>query len=833
MRGRDRIRASEPGDLRSRSTLKLGVWSALLSVVALATWVATASASSAAPAAAPPARAEEKAPAASIPVPEVAGQADEVARLLREFDALLAPSPATEAAERRLPEIVARIDAQTGETSQALDAGAGGTTLQTLTAQWQTARTELIGYVNALTRRATVTEEAIARLTSLRATWTKTRADAWGSRAPSQVIGRIDGVLASIAAYQAQLHERRGAVLVLQDRVAQQVAQSELMLGRIAAVQQAAASRLLQRDSVPLWHAEERRRLVTDLPDRVRDAVAADLVQLHQLVREQGWKMPVQGALFAVLLVLVTAARRTARAWTSQGEVAPATAVVFEHPVSAALLLTVLSSVWLYAPPLPRSAVALLEILALVPALTIMRLLVDRRLVPALYLLGVFFLADIIRHLGAIVPALEQQLFILEMLAAVIVVSWWAWSWWRTRDASGSTRAAAGAAAMGLVFTAALIAGISGHMRLAVLLGAGMLGSGYLAMVLYASVRVGDGLVDLVLRVPPLRYLSMVRRQRPLIERRMHVLLRWVALGGWVVLALRYFGLWSTAVNATQSALSATLKRGSVSVSLGDVLVFALTVGAAFGLSALIRFVLSEEVYPRRSLGRGLPDAISGVLHYALLLLGFLLALAALGADLTKITILAGALGVGIGFGLQNVVNNFVSGAIVLFERKINVGDAIQIGDVTGQVQQVGMRACTVRTGEGAEVIVPNAMLTSERVVNWTLSDRVRRIDVAMGVAYGTRPEKVLEILLSVARAHPQVLADPAPVALLRRFGESALQFEMRAWTDHFDVWGQTQSELFIAVYAALLAAGVEIPIPQHEIHLRAGSTAAAGDGRS
>src|SRR6185295_11023254 len=235
-----------------------------------------------------------------------------------------------------------------------------------------------------------------------------------------------------------------------------------------------------------------------------------------------------------------------------------------------------------------------------------------------------------------------------------------------------------------------------------------------------------------------------------------------------------------------------------------DLLVFALTVGAAFTVSRFLRFLLAEEVFPRLSLGRGLPQALSGVMHYALLLIGFLLALAVLGVDLTKITILAGAFGVGIGFGLQNVVNNFVSGAIILFERRINVGDAVRISDVEGQVQQMGMRACVVRTWEGAEAIVPNASLTTEKVVNWTLSDRRRRVDVAVGVAYGTPPEKALEVLLAVARAHSRVLEYPEPVALFRGFGDSALQVELRCWTDRFEQWVQTQSELAVAVYGAL-----------------------------
>src|SRR5262249_29810486 len=235
----------------------------------------------------------------------------------------------------------------------------------------------------------------------------------------------------------------------------------------------------------------------------------------------------------------------------------------------------------------------------------------------------------------------------------------------------------------------------------------------------------------------------------------------------------------------------------------------------------LIRFVLKEDVYPRLLLGRGLTDAVSSLLHYAILVVGFLLALAALGVDLTKVTILAGAFGVGIGFGLQAVVNNFVSGLLVLFERRIEVGDAVKVGDVEGRVQQLGMRACTVRTWEGAEVIVPNATLIADKVTNWTLSDRQRRIDVRVGVAYGTPPDKMLEIMLAVARAHPRVLSQPEPVALFQGFGESALLFELQVWTDRFELWVQTRSELSVALYAALSEAGFEIPFPQREVRLR------------
>jgi small-conductance mechanosensitive channel len=297
----------------------------------------------------------------------------------------------------------------------------------------------------------------------------------------------------------------------------------------------------------------------------------------------------------------------------------------------------------------------------------------------------------------------------------------------------------------------------------------------------------------------------------------------WIMAALWAGAILRHLGLLSSALALGQAALAAELRRGAIGISLGDVLAFILTVWLAFLLSAGIRFVLEEDVYPRLRLARGLPYVISSLLHYAILLLGFLLAVAALGVDLSKATILAGAFGVGLGFGLQGVVNNFVSGLIVLFERPIRVGDAIQMGDVAGEVRRIGIRSTTLRTPEGADVIVPNASLVAEKVTNWTLSDRRRRIDVPVGVAYGSPPDKVLDLLLEVARAHPGVLAEPAPLALFLGFGDSALNFELRAWTNRSDQWLEVRSELAVAMYAALRDAGIEIPFPQHEVRLRQG----------
>ncbi len=226
-------------------------------------------------------------------------------------------------------------------------------------------------------------------------------------------------------------------------------------------------------------------------------------------------------------------------------------------------------------------------------------------------------------------------------------------------------------------------------------------------------------------------------------------------------------------------------------------------------------------------LPRGVPAAVSKAVNYVILLVGFFLAIGAAGIDLSRFVVLGGALGVGVGFGLQSVVNNFVSGLILLFERPIQVGDRVQVGDLTGDVRHIGIRATVVRTREGSEVIVPNANLVSNEVINWTLSDPRRRIDVPVGVAYGTDPERVIDLLVRAAREHSDVLEQPAPTALFLGFGESSLDFSLHAWTAQSTNYPRVRSEVTLAVNAVIVEAGIEIPFPQRDLHVRSEDSAA------
>ena len=208
-----------------------------------------------------------------------------------------------------------------------------------------------------------------------------------------------------------------------------------------------------------------------------------------------------------------------------------------------------------------------------------------------------------------------------------------------------------------------------------------------------------------------------------------------------------------------------------------------------------------------------MPQTISRISRYIVILVGVVVAFSALGFDLGKTALVAGGLGVGIGFGLQNVVNNFVSGLILLFERPIRVGDTIEVGNTSGVVEKIGMRATLIRTWRGPELVVPNAHLVSSDVLNWNLKRDRRRIEIPVGVDYESDPETVAKLLTDIAADHPEVLKQPEPECLFLGFGDSSLDFQVRAWAKAGNCM-RIESELRFAIRRALKEAGIDDPLP-------------------
>jgi small-conductance mechanosensitive channel len=249
--------------------------------------------------------------------------------------------------------------------------------------------------------------------------------------------------------------------------------------------------------------------------------------------------------------------------------------------------------------------------------------------------------------------------------------------------------------------------------------------------------------------------------------------------------------------------------------------VVALVVGL-FYLSGWLRRIVAERLLGRSALDPGMRHAAGALTRYLVLLVGLLIILQTAGIDLTTLNVLAGAIGIGVGFGLQNVVSNFFSGLIIMFERPIKLGDRIVVDGIEGDVTEIGARSTTVLTNDNIVIIVPNSKFITENVVNWKYNDQKVRFRIPVSVAYGSDVRLVERALLDAAKAVDGVLDDPPPAVRLLAFGDSGLSFELRAWsTTLVHRRGRLVSALNFAIYEKFAEHGIEIPFPQRDLHLR------------
>lgn len=264
-------------------------------------------------------------------------------------------------------------------------------------------------------------------------------------------------------------------------------------------------------------------------------------------------------------------------------------------------------------------------------------------------------------------------------------------------------------------------------------------------------------------------------------------------------------------------------KFGATEVSFVSILL-ALGLVAAFVIgSRLISGILRSRFLPGLGVDPTVSTSLAVLVRYCLVAIGILVGLNSLGFDMSTLQIVLGALGVGIGFGLQNVVNNFASGLIILIERKVKQGDIVTVGGTDGRVVDIGLRSSVVRTRAGHEIIIPNSDLVGSQVTNFSYHDRLVRVDIPVGVSYASDPNQVRDILLEAANEEERVLDEPAPDVLFKQYGESSIDFELRVWIDDPWLFPKVRSALYYSIWYKLKQVDIEIPFPQRDLHVRSG----------
>jgi len=454
--------------------------------------------------------------------------------------------------------------------------------------------------------------------------------------------------------------------------------------------------------------------------------------------------------------------------------------------------------------------------------------LADRLRVLMVLVLVVIPLVDTV--LGLSLPSFARSLVhsVIRIILAINIV----WVMWLFRYLRGIKRQAWFRRALSLVLVVAVITDLVGYSNLSSWLIRSVFGSLAAVGVVTTLGRVlRDVLIAIEYGASP--WGRRVRRFFGLSAEEEHIgSLFWVrmlvTLGLWAVLAWSFIVIWDLSTNVVQQLTKlmtegfdiGSLKIVPSRVALAVVLLIAL-VAVTSWLKGLIKLQLEKS-----PMERGSREALVTVSGYGGVIIAFVVALGVAGISFANLAIIVGALSVGIGFGLQNIVNNFLSGLILLVERPVKTGDWIVVGGTEGYVKRIRIRSTQIQTFDHADVIVPNSELISSQVTNWMLRDTTGRARVPIGVAYGTDTQKVKEILLKIAQDHPEVITNrPSmePFVLFLGFGDSSLNFELRAFIRNIDHRLRVISDLNFAIDAAFRENGIEIPFPQRDIHIRSG----------
>lgn len=825
--------------MRIQSERRSRIWKRAIAVIACAIFLSefagsTVVSAAEQPKASPQAGETKQAPAAPVAITasEIIPRAEQTLNSLQEtrFQIAADAEAALNTIEREIAAFAERSDRRWKSDAEMIKGLRSVQRLNDVLREWSLEQSQLDGWDRALSRRSQILVSHEIEISRFVDTWEATRASGKQQALPKVALQKVAEVLREADAVRGLIRRDMAKLLNLQIQLADRREIVAKIRSDIDKAREASGRLLFVLDSLPLWEA--------NLYSEARDQIIIQVIQssqrfsedLQSFVKNYRDRILLQSLLFLATVLIFGYLRRrlTPEAFERLG--GSSALFVLDRMISTSFLLAVITIPLLY----PAAAAAVLRIVVLLTVIPILRLL--PRLLPKtfrswVYMLAAMYGLDFLRYLLPPSWLLTRLLLLLVAAGGCAGLGWFL----RLRSRELSTSGFKGRLILVTIrlvcffFAVSVVSNIVGNVTLAELLVAAPVRSAYLGALVFAGGHLLITLIAVALQSPPARWFRSVREHGDLIAFRCRALIRIAAILLWATFSLSIMGVLSDFSGAAADFLALRWKVGAAEISIQDIAAFVAVFFIAVIFSRMLRFVLAEEILPRIRVPRGVPGAVDVLARYGVLLLGFFIALAAADVDLSKVTLLVSALGVGIGFGLQNVVNNFVSGLILVFEHPVQVGDFVEVGTTFGEVRKIGFRASVMRTPDGADVIIPNSELVGARFVNWSLSDWLRRISIPVSVAYGTDPDRVIEILTGIARKHPAVLANPAPFAVFDRFGDSALQFTLFCWS-FIDKFFLARSELTVAVNNAFKEAGIEIPFPQQDVHVHWRDSGTSGD---
>ncbi len=766
---------------------------------------------------------DEKMPAA-IPITEITSRADQTQGEFQRLQKDLKPSATVTGIQNDLTTVLDSLDRLSNDKMFTQLDNLELRVVSSLKQEWTLYNTRLEEWKNILLQETQKVEKIGREIKAMSALWQVSRENAITEKAPLAIRERINSILKDITEIAVQSSKYLNELLIMQNSISEQQIKINELIKKIGKTEQNLRGSLFVQDNPPLWQAfqvtDDTLKIAEQFHNSWRELLRSNMTFFEVNKQHLYLHIIILILLISVMVYLYLKNKRE-QLFDEEDTTLKNSAYFISKPISAAILIALFLSVWIY----PERSATVGEFIILLMVIPVVRLtpgIIPKELQRPVYILAFLYLLDTLQK-SALGFVLVQRLILLCATAVGLGILIWLFRERKSIDLQNKSlipRFFWKILPFALIFpVVSLLANLYGSVNLAATLGWGMVESLYLLVIVYISATVASGILTVLIRRRRKKALQFIRTYAHKVEHWAKFVINAAALLVWFRATVRSFGLWEPLIIWYESILAHEWIIGTTVISLNAIVDFVLVIIMVFLITRIVRIFLDMEVFPRLRLPKGIPAAVSMMVRYILITLGIFLAISSLGIDLGKISLLAGALGVGLGFGLQKIVANFISSLILAFGRAIRVGDTVKYNDIFGNVREIGVNATTVKTFEGSDVIIPNSDLISNQVTNWTLSDVMRRMELPVKVAFDSDPHQVLKILEKVARGHPKVLDKPVPFAVFNGFGDNYLDFTLYYWITS-TLFFEAKTEVALKVYDKIRAEGIHTPRPQRDLRL-------------
>lgn len=767
-----------------------------------------------------------------IPATEISVEYDESSELIEKSGKLHLKESDIAELEEQIDTIYSVVDAFLGDSILNSLQGANVRELDNARAQVGLQMDHIAGYQTSLTKNTREIEEATVDLSVLELRWQLTKEQADEKGVPEALQLRVDKVLRRIDSVNSLLKEDFTFLLVKEDALSRRNALLKAIHDSITERKMEISKSLFSKD-MPSFFEDlanlEDSTLISNHIGPLKKAFSSDIKLIKSKFKIQFWAI----VIFIIIYLGISV-------WfkKSYKRLIPGDKFVLNHvhlaliesPVATVLFVSMLLLRFLFfdlATSLQFFSVSFL----MFPLFIIVFRSYSKKASPWIELLTVFYFLtysyelmyfpDILQRIALLLLSLSGSvLFLLMIIKRAFIIP-------RSKGfLSGFLRTLLGLIA--LLSLLAILGNLAGAFRMAEYFTLVFIEIVILFLMIFVATRVVNALIFIMLASKTWQGLNVVREDFHIVHKKSTRLINLFLWIHFLLGALDLLHFKDKFLEWGENTLHAGRKVGAVDITPASILMFVFVIWLSIFITRIITSVLAKDIFTRVHTAKGMPTTVIMLLKVILITGGFFLAAAAAGMHLNNLSIIFGAFSVGIGFGLQNIFNNMVSGMILAFERPIKIGDTVQVGELMGVVQSIGFRASTIKSFDGSEVIVPNGNLISNSMINWTRSDYNRRMDLRVNVKYGTDSKLVLDLLKQVATSHDKVRKNPEPNAYFLGFGESAMNFRLLAWTN-IENRLSVESELHVLVQERLGEAGIEIPFPQRDLHIRSGETSTKG----